>query len=106
MDPPRSCEFRDSDWANVGSPGFSGGEVESFSLALFGGAPYVAFTDNSNGSKVSLQRFDGDTWVNVGAPGFSAGAAAYVSLAFSGPTPYVAFRDEGNGGKVTVMRLE
>jgi hypothetical protein len=97
-------------WTLVGNAGFSTGSVVDPSLAidLKTGTLYVAYIDNANGNKASVQSFflnGGTNWGFVGAPGFSLQPADYISLALdSAGTPYVACSD-GTGRKATVRKL-
>src|SRR6185369_532792 len=97
-------------WQNVGSAGFSAGQIYSASLALdSSGAPYVAYIDEGNGYKATVKKFDAlaGNWVTVGSAGFSAGQIYSASLALdSSGAPYVAYRDGGNSGKATVMKFD
>lgn len=93
-------------WAAKGAAGFSAGQVEYVSLAMdSGGNPYVAYTDNANGTRATVMRYSGTAWEVVGSAGFSANTAYFTSLALdSNNIPYVAYFDAANGGKATVMR--
>ena len=54
-------------WQQVGAPDFASGA--STSLAVYGGTPYVAYRDSSNGGKATLMKFNGTAWEPVGAAG-------------------------------------
>jgi len=100
-----------SAWANVGTVGFSAGRAEYQSLAFHPAThePYVAYSDDSQGDRTTVMRFDGANWVNVGTVGFSVGRAEFQSLAFHPVThePYVAYQDNWvNGYGSTVMRFD
>ncbi len=95
------------EWQDLGSPGFSAGEVNHTSIAIDNsGTPYVVYDDGGNSSKATVMKFNGSSWEPVGSPGFSAGRATSVSIALdSSGSPYVAYRDGGNSGKATVMKF-
>jgi hypothetical protein len=83
------------------SPGFA----TNMSLAFYNGMPYLAFSDNTNGNKVTVRQFNGVTWTTIGQACFSQGQAYYNSLAIDpAGVPYIAFTDAANGNKATVMK--
>lgn len=90
-----------------------GGAVSDFgtdaSLFVYGGTPYVAFTNilNSQDQKCVVKKFEGDSWLTVGSgDGVSNDIAAGNSLYIDDEgTPYVAY-EGGNGHNATVYRLE
>lgn len=94
-------------WTSVGGSGFSAGMATWNSLVIAGGGtPYIAYTDNANGNKATVMKFDGTSWVTVGSVGFSAGGAPFISLAIDGGgTPYVVYQDNANSNKATVMKF-
>jgi len=94
-------------WEAVGTAGFSAGTAEYTSLAFNNGIPYVAYSDDANGSKATVMKYTGNGttgWEAVGTAGFSAGTADCTSLAFDNGIPYVAYRDGANINKATVMK--
>ncbi len=105
--PPAAKTLALSVRETVGAPGFSAGSVAYISQVITSaGVPYVAFSDNANGSKATVMRFNGTAWEPVGNRGFSAGGVGFCSLAFNDAgVPHVAFSDGGNGYKATVMRF-
>jgi len=102
-------KYDDTNWVNVGYPGFSLMTADWISLAFspIDGQPYVAFSDFMDYTKkASVMKFDGTNWVNVGTPSFSGGVSEYLSLAFSpSGEPYVAFCD-AQVIKVSVMKFD
>jgi len=47
-------------WVNVGTPGFSTGQVYSTSIAIDdSGKPYVAYADGTNAYKVTVMEYNG-----------------------------------------------
>jgi hypothetical protein len=71
------------------------------------GTPYVAYSDYSKTSKVTVKMFNGSSWQTVGAAGISLGSAHYTTLAIdSSGIPYVAFQDEDDMGKIKVMKYD
>ena len=96
-------KYSGSTWVPVGSPGFSANQVNYSSLALYNGAPYVAYDQPSGSAQVAM--YDGASWVTVGGAGFCSNGAGYISLAIdSGGVPWVAFSDGARVGKTTVMK--
>ena len=101
------------DWVTVGKVGFSAGQADYISLALYPttGAPYVAYTDYGNSNKATVMTFDnGSAWVTVGSAGFSSdGGTDFISLKLHPTTgaPWVAYRDHStdNSG-ATVMTFD
>ena len=92
-------------WASVGNPGFSIGSTTYTSLAVDHGTPYLAYSDDANGNKATVMRFNGAFWEAVGNPGFSAGSAYYIKLVIDNGIPYVIYQDGGNSFKATVMKF-
>ena len=95
-----------SDWVNVGNPGFSASYAFSPSFAIGSNdVLYVAYSDYANGSKATVMKFDGTNWIPVGNPGFSAYAIQSTSIAMdSNNFPYIAYTD-GVSLKATVMKF-
>ena len=91
-------------WQAIGSPDFSPPGSSYASMALYNNTPYAAFSDGTNGGKVSVMTFNGSAWVYIGY-GLSAGQASYISLAAdSTGTLYVAFSDAGEGNRARVCK--
>jgi len=95
-------------WEDVGTAGFSAGEVNYVKLAFSpSGYPYVAFEDSAHFNRASVMKFNGVNWIYIGVPGFSVGSATALSLAFSQTgEPYVAFRDEYDYEKASLMKYD
>ena len=66
----RKFSFSDS-WQNLGTPGFSDGEVNFVDLELYNGVPYVAFQDKANGWEITVMKYNGTSWEVVGEKGFT-----------------------------------
>jgi len=82
-------------WKDVGSPGFSTGEVEYVSFA---GDPngnlYVAYTDKTS-TRALVQIFDGTSWRNMGSGYVSDEGTEMVSLTidtYTTPIPLIAYK--------------
>ncbi|MEJ0073322.1 MAG: hypothetical protein WDN27_04565 [Candidatus Saccharibacteria bacterium] len=75
------------------------------SIVFDDNTPYLAYWDNSQGHKATVEEYDGTDWVTVGVAGFSSGIAPYLSLALDNGIPYVAYRDGGNNDRAIVMRF-
>jgi len=82
-------------WKDVGSPGFSTGEVEYVSFA---GDPngnlYVAYTDKTS-TRALVQIFDGTSWRNMGSGYVSDEGTEMVSLTIdthTTPIPLIAYK--------------
>jgi hypothetical protein len=66
----------------------------------------VAYSNEADGGKATLLRWDGSNWSTVGNPAFTPGVATNLSLSFSATATYVAFRDSANQNKASVMRWD
>ena len=93
------------EWINVGSQGFSPGQVANASLFVYNGVPYVSFEDQANSAKATVMKFDGANWVYVGSPGFTSALAYLPSISIYNDTAYVAF-SLSYGGPVSVMKFD
>lgn len=92
-------------WSVVGSMSISSSVANYTSMAVDGNnTPYIAYSDNSKGNKLTVEKFDGTNWVTVGGSGVSSGSAEHISIAIHGSDIYVGFRDGNKSGKVTVMK--
>ncbi|GEM_PF-2965145 len=100
-----SVDEAESYWELEGAAGFSEGAASSVSLDVYGGIPYVAYSDGISGKAVVKKyNADSDDWDSVGTPGFSADRADHMSFYIDEGIPYVAYQDVGNDAKVTVMK--
>lgn len=99
--------FNGTIWENVGTAGFSAGEVNYVKLAFSpSGDPYVAFEDLANGGKNTVMMFNHTNWVNVGNAGFSGNISQWQSLAISpSGEPYVAYEDSAYSNRASVMKF-
>ncbi|MFC1517499.1 LamG-like jellyroll fold domain-containing protein [Candidatus Margulisiibacteriota bacterium] len=95
-----------SSWETVGSAGFSTSAAFYTKIALdSSGVPYVAFADNSNGTRTTVMKFNGTSWDIVGSAGFSASFSEAVVLSMHNDVPYVAYKDYGNSLGATTMKF-
>lgn len=95
------------EWAHVGG-GVSAGSAVSNNIALdANGYPYVTYSDNVNGDRVTVKKFDGTTWTTVGTVGFSSGAVSAPQLAFNplDAMPYVVYSDQASSTAATVKKF-
>ncbi|HEX2939298.1 MAG TPA: Ig-like domain-containing protein [Ruminiclostridium sp.] len=93
-------------WDYVGGKDFSGGTVADMSFVLYNDTPYVAYTDITNGQKMTVMKYNSASseWESVGNPDFSSGKADYTDLTIDkNGTPYVIFSDYSNNMFGTVM---
>lgn len=99
-------KFNTGSWVDVGTPGFSAGEVSYLTLAIApDSTPYAAYADGANSGRATVKKYNGSNWVDVGTPGFSSDNIGSVSLTIaSNSTPWIAYQDWGNSGKATVKK--
>ncbi|MBV9987310.1 MAG: gliding motility-associated C-terminal domain-containing protein [Chitinophagaceae bacterium] len=71
------------------------------------GTPYVIFTDNTAGSRITVAKYNGSTWVPVGNANFTAANsyAGNIALDASG-TPYIVYTDGGNASRATMKKFD
>jgi len=69
--------------------------------------PYVAYSDNPNAGKITVETLSGGNWINVGSADFSSSEADYNSIAIDGNNNvYVGYEDYGNTHGSTVMKYK
>jgi len=82
-------------WINVGMQGFSVGEVDYVSIAIYGnGTPYVLYKDEG---KATVKKYNETTsqWDTVGSAGFLASSAYNSSIAIDNRgTPYFVYTND------------
>ncbi|MCB9047155.1 MAG: T9SS type A sorting domain-containing protein [Chitinophagales bacterium] len=93
-------------WSTVGSAGLSNSVANYIATAVDGNhTPYIAYSDNSQGNKLTVEKFNGTSWVTVGGTGVSSGSAEHISIAIDGSNNiYVGYRDGASSNKATVMK--
>lgn len=94
-------------WVNVGSAGFSAGDINAPSIAIdTKGTPYVVFSDVGNTYKASMMKYDGKSWGLVGSAGFSSDYAYVNAIAIdNNDIPYFAYQDSDADDLATVMKF-
>jgi len=92
-------------WTYVGEPQFSPNSVSDPAMALNAqGIPYVAYSDPTNGGKLTVMYWTGSVWSVLGYAGISTAVALNIALVLDVfGNPYVAFEDAGNSNAATVM---
>jgi len=92
LDPSDNCENGVKS-AYIGNNGFSNAYTQDNSIAVdTKDAPYMVFSDGSNGEKATVMKYNGSAWVTLGGQGFSDTAAYYTSIALDkNDTPYVIY---------------
>lgn len=95
-------------WSLVGSAGLSSSVANYTAMAVDNSnTPYIAYSDNSQSNKLTVQKYNGTNWVALGSVGVSSGSAEHISIAIDGSNNiYVGFRDGAQSGKVTVMKYD
>lgn len=94
-------------WSVVGSMSISSSVANYTCVAVDGNnTPYIAYSDNSQSNKLTVEKYNGSSWVTVGNAGVSSGSATHISMAIYGSNIYVGFRDAANNGKATVMKYD
>jgi hypothetical protein len=100
-------KYSGGSWAFVGAQNIS--SVSSFapSAAMYNDVPYIAYTDNDFGGKITVKKYNSinNTWDLVGAQAFTTNQGQNPSLQISAAgVPYVAYTD-WTSTKVTVMKF-
>jgi hypothetical protein len=98
-------KYQGNGWQTVGTANFVNTYIERHALAVVGGVPYLCFSDNKNGGRISVMKLSGTSWVYAGTAGFSTGSIASPCIAVDNGTVYVAYGDYGLGGKMCVKKL-
>ena len=103
--------WNDTDWVNVGIPGFSDGRADYLSIACDNtGTPYVAYKNGQNTvgntNRAIVKKFNGTTWENVGGDAVSANTADYISFVVDNNVPFIAFQDTTDELAIVVKRLD
>jgi|LauGreDrversion4_2_1035121.scaffolds.fasta_scaffold46504_1 hypothetical protein len=106
-------KFDGTNWIQVSKNDFPAGAARDINLKISAtGTPYVAYTDSSVDSKLTVMKLSKmlgqDVWIPVGNPGISSGQIDDPNMVISNTgelLPYVVYSDSARGGKATVMRL-
>jgi hypothetical protein len=103
--------WNNTDWVNVGTPGFSDGSADYLCIACDNtGSPYVAYKNGqntvSNTNRAIVKKFNGSSWENVGGSAVSANTADYISFVVDNNIPYIAFQDVTDELAIVVKRLD
>jgi hypothetical protein len=77
----------------VGGPGFTSGPAGWCSMVIYNNTPFLAYEDNNNSGKATVEEYTGGAWTTVGAPDFSLPAGANLQLAASNNILYLALID-------------
>jgi len=92
--------FDGDSWETLGSTSFTGSAGDSTPIRQVdlevdsNDIPYVAYRDNSNGQRVTVQKYASPNWQIVGTAGFSPVAAYNVDLEIDiANNPWVVFED-------------
>jgi hypothetical protein len=104
-------KFDGTTWNYLGMAGFSTPGPNPFGAAFItltldhNDVPYIAYSDDVNDGKATVQKFNGTTWEFLGSPGFAGYNSQYAkSIAIDSQNrPYVVCQE---AGKVTVKRFE
>lgn len=100
--------YNGTSWSTLGTPvGF--GSYVSMELGQ-NDTPYVAFSDNTQATKVTVMKYDGTSWVQVGTSFLSQpmGTSLYIKMAFDrNYVPYVTHINPAPSGlKPSVHRFD
>ncbi|MFN6945562.1 MAG: immunoglobulin domain-containing protein, partial [Cytophagaceae bacterium] len=87
--------FRDNEWVDLGTPGFSTGIFE-YKAAVFDNTIYIAYKVRSN-SLLYVKKYDGTDWVNVGPSLHSTWVSSFFDIQVGGDgNPQVAMIDNNS----------
>lgn len=97
--------FDGKNWVPAFNGTFHSGTIAHLSLAFnpTDNTPWVAFSDNAMGYRLTVKEYIGGKWTVVDHEGISTGIASGTRLVFDKEMPYVAFNDydttkqDGNG---------
>jgi hypothetical protein len=99
-------KFDGSNWNNVGPAGFTPDMGPSPSLAVHKNIPYVAYSDFSGSSELTVLYYDNSNWVPVGGNiQVSSGGVGRPLIRIDGNTIYVVYIDD-NANKMSCMTYD
>lgn len=106
-----AMKFNGAAWDSIGrcmTAGNNTGLHDPISMKFdTSGSLYLAYADEADGGKATVQAYRSSAWSVVGSAGFTAGTAASLTLAI-GPSsrPYIAYSNGSTDNRADVMRLE
>ncbi len=86
-------------WKVVGNAKFTENQADNIRIAIDSkGTPYLAYSDNSNGSKPVVIKFNGTAWEMLGGGPVSEKGVNQIALAIDGnDVPYVTYSERLSG---------
>lgn len=91
-------------WQKLGNIPVTGCNASRMAVSK-SGVPYVAFRDQSSGSKLTVMKYTSNVWTNVGSPGISPGSvSAFDIIIDNSDLPVVTYKDQSTSG-TSVMRF-
>ncbi|PKL90749.1 MAG: hypothetical protein CVV21_11390 [Candidatus Goldiibacteriota bacterium HGW-Goldbacteria-1] len=84
-------KFDGNTWSFLGDRVFAKTDIDSSSMDVYQGVPYLAYRDDTNNGKLRVVKFNGSNWEDVGSSGIPDNQVNNVSLQVSNGKIYVSF---------------
>jgi CHAT domain-containing protein len=98
--------FKNGQWDIVGKENFTDAKANHASMTILNNMPYVSYSDEAAGGRVTVMRYNGTFWLPLGNKGFSEGGATFTNIeATPSGEVYVAYIDKTLSNKITVKKF-
>ncbi len=97
-------KFNGVSWEEVGSRGFSPGQITYSDLAFYNGQPCIAFRDESNNQRLAVMTFNGENWIDLSSQDFTNDYASTPDLKVYNNELYVLYVTGGLGNSFARLK--